>query len=369
MTRPSGNKRALIIGVTGQDGSYLAEHLLAEGYDVWGLVRGQANVHLTRLRQQIPDLKLIFGDLLDQGSLVAAVGSVQPDEVYNLGAISFVPISWQQADLTTEITGVGVLRILEAIRVVSGISASTAAPTGQIRFYQASSSEMFGKVQVTPQDEATPFHPRSPYGVAKVYGHFITQNYRESYGMHAVSGILFNHESPRRGAEFVTRKITLGVARIAHGLADELTLGNLDSRRDWGFAGDYVRAMHLMLQQGEPTDYVIGTGIMHSVRDLVEAAFTCVGLDWEKYVKVDPAMIRPAEVDVLCANPDRARTELGWTPQVSFSELVEMMVNADLESVRASQSGSGHALRRGTVPPADPLRGERSPALQAATGH
>ncbi len=333
MARPTGNKRALIVGVTGQDGSYVAEHLLAEGYDVWGLVRGQANVHLPRLRLQVPDLKILFGDLLDQGSLVSAVGEIQPDEVYNLGAISFVPISWQQADLTTEITGVGVLRILEAIRVVSGIHGSTTQSTGQIRFYQASSSEMFGKVRVTPQDEMTPFHPRSPYGVAKVYGHFIPQNYREAYGMHAVSGILFNHESPRRGTEFVSRKITLGVARIAHGLTDELKLGNLDSQRDWGFAGDYVRAMHLMLQREQPTDYVIGTGEVHTVRDLVEAAFGCVGLDWEKYVTVDPTLIRRAEVDVLCANPARAREELGWTPQVPFHQLVEMMVNADLALV------------------------------------
>jgi GDPmannose 4,6-dehydratase len=336
MARSGSSRRALISGVTGQDGSYLAEHLLSEGYEVWGLVRGQANGHLPRLRQALPDLKIVFGDLLDQGSLVSAVGQVQPDEVYNLGAISYVPISWQQADLTTEITGVGVLRMLEAIRAVSGIHSSTATPTGQIRFYQASSSEMFGKVAVTPQDETTQFHPRSPYGVAKTYGHFITQNYRESYGMHAVSGILFNHESPRRGAEFVTRKVSLAVARIAHGLADELQLGNLDSQRDWGFAGDYVRAMHLMVQQDQPTDYVIGTGEMHSVRELVQAAFDCVGLDWEKYVVVDSSLIRPAEVDVLCANPTRAREELGWTPSVTFSQLVTMMVDADLATVAAA---------------------------------
>ena len=335
MTRPSGNKRALISGVTGQDGAYLAEHLLAEGYEVWGLVRGQANGHLPRLRQEIPEIKVVFGDLLDQGSLVSAVDRVQPDEVYNLGAISFVPISWQQADLTTEITGVGVLRMLEAIRVVSGIHGSAAAPAGQIRFYQASSSEMFGNAKVTPQDETTQFHPRSPYGVAKAYGHFITQNYRESYGMHAVSGILFNHESPRRGEQFVSRKITLGVARIARGLTDELRLGNLDSRRDWGFAGDYVRAMHLMLQREQPTDYVIGTGETRTVLDLVTTAFACVGMDWEKYVTVDLDLIRPAEVDVLCANSSRARAELGWTPKVSFTDLVEMMVDADLASVAA----------------------------------
>ncbi len=324
-------RRALITGITGQDGSYLAEHLLAEGYEVWGLVRGQANPRASRVRRLLQDLHLVRGDLLDQGSLISAVEKVQPDEVYNLGAISFVPMSWEQAELTAEVTGMGVLRMLEAIRVCSGISSSrTAAGSGQIRFYQASSSEMFGQVRETPQTESTPFHPRSPYGVAKTYGHFLTQNYRESYGMFAVSGILFNHESPRRGAEFVTRKVTLGVARIKLGLAAELRLGNLSARRDWGYAGDYVRAMHLMLQAGTPEDYVIGTGYTQSVRELVEAAFTAAGLDWEQYVVCDQALHRPAEVDLLCADPKKARSQLGWEPTVPFGELVSMMVESDL---------------------------------------
>ncbi|ETK31924.1 GDP-mannose 4,6-dehydratase [Microbispora sp. ATCC PTA-5024] len=323
-------KRALLTGITGQDGSYLAEHLLSEGYEVWGLVRGQANPRVPRVRKLLQDVRLVRGDLLDQGSLISAVEKVQPDEVYNLGAISFVPMSWEQAELTAEVTGMGVLRMLEAIRVCSGITASRGSAAGQIRFYQASSSEMFGQVRETPQTERTPFHPRSPYGVAKAYGHFLTQNYRESYGMFAVSGILFNHESPRRGAEFVTRKVSLGVARIKLGMAGELRLGNLEARRDWGFAGDFVRAMHLMLTAAEPEDYVIGTGRTHSVRELVEAAFGAAGLDWERYVVCDPELHRPAEVDLLCADPKKARTQLGWEPTVSFEELVATMVESDL---------------------------------------
>ncbi|WP_345357862.1 GDP-mannose 4,6-dehydratase [Actinoallomurus liliacearum] len=322
--------RALITGITGQDGSYLAEHLLEQGYEVWGLVRGQANPHVSRLRKHIGDVRLAYGDLLDQGSLISAVEKVRPDEVYNLGAISFVPISWQQAEITAEVTGMGVLRMLEAIRVVSGISGSRTPGGGQIRFYQASSSEMFGQVRETPQNERTPFHPRSPYGVAKTYGHFITQNYRESYGMFAVSGILFNHESPRRGAEFVTRKISLGVARIKLGLARELRLGNLEARRDWGYAGDYVQAMRLMLAQDTPEDYVIGTGRTQSVRELVELAFSTAGLDWRDHVAADPGLTRPAEVDLLCGDPKKARDQLGWEPGVSFEELVAMMVESDL---------------------------------------
>ncbi|MCT9931311.1 GDP-mannose 4,6-dehydratase [Planotetraspora sp. A-T 1434] len=323
-------RRALLTGITGQDGSYLAEHLLSEGYEVWGLVRGQANPRVPRVRKLLQDVQLVRGDLLDQGSLISAVEKVQPDEVYNLGAISFVPMSWEQAELTAEVTGMGVLRMLEAIRVCSGITASRGSASGQIRFYQASSSEMFGQVRETPQTERTPFHPRSPYGVAKAYGHFLTQNYRESYGMYAVSGILFNHESPRRGAEFVTRKVTLGVARIKLGMATELRLGNLEARRDWGYAGDFVRAMHLMLRAAEPEDYVIGTGRTQSVRELAEAAFGAAGLDWEQYVVCDQALHRPAEVDLLCADPKKARTQLGWEPTVSFEELVAMMVEADL---------------------------------------
>ena len=327
-------RRALITGITGQDGSYLAEHLLEQGYEVWGLARGQANPRVSRMRKLLSDVQVVRGDLLDQGSLISAVERVQPDEVYNLGAISFVPMSWEQAELTAEVTGMGVLRMLEAIRVCSGVSRGGSASGGQIRFYQASSSEMFGQVTETPQNERTAFHPRSPYGVAKAYGHFLTQNYRESYGMFAVSGILFNHESPRRGAEFVTRKVSLGVARIKLGLADELRLGNLEARRDWGFAGDYVKAMHLMLQADHPEDYVIGTGTMKSVRELVEAAFSAAGLDWERYVVTDHTLHRPAEVDLLCADPKKARAQLGWEPKVSFDELVAMMVESDLRLLR-----------------------------------
>ncbi|MEV5378205.1 GDP-mannose 4,6-dehydratase [Streptosporangium nondiastaticum] len=326
------SKRALITGITGQDGSYLAEHLLAEGYQVWGLTRGQANPRKDRVAKLIPDLSFVDGDLMDQGSLVSAVDLVQPDEVYNLGAVSFVPMSWVQPELVTEVNGTGVLRMLEAIRMVSGLGKSAGGGDGHghIRFYQASSSEMFGKVVESPQSERTSFHPRSPYGVAKAYGHYITQNYRESYGVFGVSGILFNHESPRRGAEFVTRKISLAVAQIKLGLQEKLLLGNLDAVRDWGFAGDYVRAMHLMLQQDAPRDYVVGTGRMHSVRDAARIAFGAAGLDWEEHVVVDPALVRPAEVETLCADYGDARGELGWEPEVGFEELMRMMVESDL---------------------------------------
>ncbi|MEV0569502.1 GDP-mannose 4,6-dehydratase [Dactylosporangium sp. NPDC050588] len=331
------SRRALITGITGQDGSYLAEHLLELGYEVWGLVRGQANPRLSRVSRLVHDLRFVEGDLLDQSSLIAAIDRVQPDEVYNLGAISYVPLSWQQAELTGEVTGLGVLRVLEALRVVSGVGSSSSAASRQVRFYQASSSEMFGKVVETPQSETTVFHPRSPYGVAKAYGHFITRNYRESFGMYAVSGILFNHESPRRGLEFVTRKISHTVAKIKLGLANELKLGNLDARRDWGFAGDYVSAMHLMLQQEEPRDYVVGTGIMHSVRDAVRIAFGAVDLDWSQYVVVDEEFVRPAEVETLCADPTRAREDLGWQPRLKFEELMTMMVEADLAHLTRAQ--------------------------------
>jgi len=326
------SKRALITGITGQDGSYLAEYLLEQGYEVWGMVRGQENPKISAIQALIPDLQLVGGDLLDQGSLISALETVQPDEVYNLGAISFVPVSWSQAELTAEVTGVGVLRMLEAVRIVSGVG-RFGASSGQstIRFYQASSSEMFGKVRQTPQNELTPFHPRSPYGVAKCYGHYITQNHRESYGLFAVSGILFNHESPRRGVEFVSRKITLSAARIKLGLDSELRLGNLDAQRDWGFAGDYVRAMHMMLQAPEAEDYVVGMGETRSVRELVELAFAAVDLDWEQYVRTDSRFVRPAEVDVLKADPSKVREQLGWKPTVSFEELVQMMVDADLQ--------------------------------------
>ncbi|SEG84020.1 GDPmannose 4,6-dehydratase [Thermomonospora echinospora] len=300
------------------------------------MVRGQANPHVSRLRKHVGDVQITTGDLLDQGSLISAVERVQPDEVYNLGAISYVPMSWQQAELTAEVTGMGVLRMLEAIRVVSGVGQSRTPGAGQIRFYQASSSEMFGMVRETPQNEKTPFHPRSPYGVAKTYGHYITQNYRESYGMFAVSGILFNHESPRRGAEFVTRKVSLGVARIKLGLATELRMGNLEARRDWGYAGDYARAMRLMVNQERPEDYVIGTGRTQSVRELVELAFGSVGLNWQDHVVLDSRYTRPAEVDLLCADPKKAREQLGWEPEVGFEELVAMMVESDLRLLSRS---------------------------------
>jgi GDPmannose 4,6-dehydratase len=323
-------KRTLITGITGQDGTYLAEHLQRLGYEVWGLVRGQANPRVSQLRKLLGDVRIVQGDLLDQSSLISAMQQVQPDEVYNLGAISYVPLSWQQAEITAEVTGMGVLRMLEAIRVVSGINGSQGTPPGQIRFYQASSSEMFGQVSDATQNEESPFHPRSPYGVAKVYGHYITQNYRESYGMYAVSGILFNHESPRRGTEFVTRKVSRAVARIKLGMQEKLHLGNLEARRDWGYAGDYVRAMHLMLQHDKPGDYVIGTGCTRSVEDLVELAFAVVNLDWREHVVTDPAFTRPAEVSMLCADAKKAREQLGWEPTMSFQELITTMVESDL---------------------------------------
>jgi len=313
-------KTALITGINGQDGSYLAEHLLAHDYKVFGLVRRTSIRNLERVSHLLEQIELLNGDLLDQNSLINAVAEAQPDEIYNLAAQSFVPASFSQPVLTGEFTALGVTRMLEAIRIVNS----------RIRFYQASSSEMFGKVQSVPQDEDTKFHPRSPYGVAKLYGHWITVNFRESYGMYAVSGILFNHESPRRGTEFVTRKITLAAARIAAGRQKELRLGNLDARRDWGFTGDFVEAMRLMLQQAEPKDYVIGTGETHTVQDFVQASFDHVGLDWRKHVVIDPKLVRPAEVDLLISNPRRAREDLGWTPKVSFNELVRMMVNADV---------------------------------------
>jgi GDPmannose 4,6-dehydratase len=319
----SAARRALITGVTGQDGSYLAELLLEKGYEVYGMTRRASTENLERIAHLADRIVLIQGDLLDQSSLDAALRQAQPQEVYNLAAQSFVPTSWNQPVLTAEFTAVGVTRVLEAIRAVDP----------EIRIYQASSSEMFGKVREVPQTELTPFHPRSPYGVAKVYGHHITVNYRESYDLFAVSGILFNHESPRRGLEFVTRKISHGVARIKHGLAEELRLGNLDARRDWGFAGDYVEAMWLMLQQDEPSDYVVATGEEHSVREFVEIAFERVGLDPERHVVVDPRFLRPAEVDHLVGDASKARRELEWSPRTSFRELVELMVDADAERV------------------------------------
>ncbi|MCL4814926.1 MAG: GDP-mannose 4,6-dehydratase, partial [Vicinamibacteraceae bacterium] len=319
-------KRALITGITGQDGSYLAELLLAEGYEVWGIVRRLSAPNDWRIQHLVDRITLLQADLLDQLSLIKAVDQVRPHEFYNLAAMSFVPASWDQPMLTGEFNSQGVTRCLEAIRQVDPA----------IRFYQASSSEMFGKVREVPQSELTPFYPRSPYGVSKVFGHYITVNYRESYNLFAVSGILFNHESPRRGLEFVTRKVTDGVARIKQGLQDELRLGNLDARRDWGFAGDYVRAMWLMLQQDEPDDYVVAMGVDHSVRELVEIAFSHAGLDWEQHVRIDPAFLRPAEVDHLIGNPAKARERLGWESSVDFKGLVQMMVDADLERVAAT---------------------------------
>ena len=317
-------RRALVTGLTGQDGSYLAELLLEKGYEVFGVTRRTSSHRHERIAHLEDRVQLISADLLDQSSLVAALAEARPHEVYNLAAQSFVPTSWAQPVLTAEFTAVGVTRLLEAIRSVD---------LG-IRFYQASSSEMFGKARQVPQSEETPFHPRSPYGVAKCYGHWITVNYRESYGLFACSGILFNHESPRRGLEFVTRKVSDGVARIALGLASELRLGNLDAKRDWGFAGDYVEAMWLMLQQPTPDDYVIATGETHSVRELVEIAFAHVGLDWQRHVVVDPRFVRPAEVDLLLGDASKARDRLGWKPRVSFRELVERMVDADLARLR-----------------------------------
>ena len=324
---------ALITGITGQDGSYLAEHLLSQGYAVYGLVRGQANPKRPLVEAMLPDIRVVEGDLLDQTSLINAMQEAKPDEVYNLGAISFVALSWKQAELTGEITGLGVLRMLEAIRIVTGATPSRSGSAQGVKFYQASSSEMFGKVRESPQSEATPFYPRSPYGVAKVYGHYITVNYRESHNIYACSGILFNHESPRRGPEFVTRKITLGAANIKLGKQQELVLGNMDSKRDWGFAGDYVRAMHLMLQQPEPDDYVIGTGQTYSIRDCADLAFKAVGLNFEDYVRMnDPQFMRPAEVDTLLADPTKAREKLGWQPTVTFPELIQMMAESDLQN-------------------------------------
>jgi GDPmannose 4,6-dehydratase len=320
------DKRALITGITGQDGSYLAEFLLEKGYEVHGMVRRSSTENFDRIAHLVDRIGLVQADLLDPTSLVEALEETGPTELYNLGAQSFVPTSWKQPVLTAEFTAVGVTRMLEAIRRVDP----------GIRFYQASSSEMFGKVREVPQTERTPFYPRSPYGVAKAYGHFITVNYRESYGLYAVSGILFNHESPRRGLEFVTRKVSDGVARIKLGLADELSLGNLEAQRDWGFAGDYVGAMWLMLQQDEADDYVIATGQEHSVGEVVDIAFAHVGLDAGPYVKTDPKFLRPAEVDHLVGDASKAREKLGWEPRVSFQELVEMMVDADLERVSAT---------------------------------
>jgi GDPmannose 4,6-dehydratase len=318
-------RTALITGVTGQDGSYLAEFLLENGYEVWGMMRRASTENVERIAHLTDRIKLVQGDLLDQLSLNHVLEQARPDEVYNFAAQSFVPTSWRQPVLTAEFTAVGVTRMLEAVRAVDP----------SIRFYQASSSEMFGQAAESPQSETTPFHPRSPYGVAKVYAHFATLNYRESYDLFAVSGILFNHESPRRGIEFVTRKISDGVARIKLGLASELRLGNLEAKRDWGFAGEYVVATWLMLQQDEPRDYVIATGVQHSVREFVEAAFEHVGLEPDPYVVIDPELIRPAEVDELVGDSSRARAELGWEPRVSFRELVAMMVDADVARLAA----------------------------------
>jgi GDPmannose 4,6-dehydratase len=314
-------KRALITGITGQDGSYLAELLLEKGYEVHGIVRRSSTETFDRIAHLSGKVHLHQADLLDQYSLIDVMKVSNPDEVYNLAAQSFVPTSWKQPCLTSEFTAIGVTRVLEAIRLLG---------PDRIKFYQASSSEMFGKVQEVPQREETPFYPRSPYGVAKVYGHWITVNYRESYNMFCCSGILFNHESERRGREFVTRKVTDGVARIKLGMASELRLGNLDAKRDWGFAGDYVRAMWRMLQQPKPDDYVVATGETHTVRRLVELAFAAAGLDWQKHVRIDPALVRPAEVDLLIGDPSKAKRLLGWKPEVSFEQLVERMVKADL---------------------------------------
>jgi GDPmannose 4,6-dehydratase len=326
-------KRALITGITGQDGSYLAELLLEQGYEVVGVTRRTSAPNLWRVQHLLDRIEIRPGDLLDQLSLIKVLSDVRPTEVYNLAAMSFVPASWDQPMLTGEFNAQGVTRVLEAVRHVD--------PT--IRIYQASSSEMYGKVRETPQTELTPFYPRSPYGVSKVYAHYITVNYRESYNLFAVSGILFNHESPRRGLEFVTRKVTDGVARIKAGLTDTLALGNLDARRDWGFAGDYVQAMWLMLQQDDADDYVIATGETHSVGDLVEVAFSHAGLDWKKHVKLDPAFLRPAEVDLLIGDASKAKDQLGWKPHVSFEQLVTMMVEADLE-----RHSSGNAVAAST---------------------
>ena len=322
-------KRALITGITGQDGQYLAEFLKSKGYDVFGLVAGQANPRLDDMVEHFPYIEPLSGDLRDLSSLIAAVEWAQPDEVYNLGAISFVALSFKQPELTAEVTGLGVLRMLEAIRVVGGMA------NNPIRFYQASSSEMFGKVREVPQNEETPFHPRSPYGVAKVFGHNITVNYREAYGIHACSGILFNHESERRGPEFITRKISKSVARIKLGLQEKLSLGTLETRRDWGYAPEYVQAMWLMLQQPEPEDYVIATGETHTGQEFLERAFEHAGIeDWGRFVESDPRMLRPAEVDHLIGDASKAKEKLGWEPKVRFPDLVKIMVDADLKAER-----------------------------------
>ena len=326
-------KRALVTGLTGQDGSYMAELLLEKGYKVYGLIRRSSHEPFDRILHLLDKVQLIDADLTDQTSLDEAVKVSQPDEVYNLAAQSFVPVSWKQPVLTGNITGLGVTRILEAIRRVKP----------DAKFYQASSSEMFGKVLETPQTERTPFYPRSPYGVAKVYGHYLTVNYRESYKMFATSGICFNHESPRRGLEFVTRKVSYNVAKIKLGLAKELMMGNLDAHRDWGFAGDYVEAMWLMLQHDKPEDFVIATGEAHSVRDFVRIAFESVDLDYERYVKLDPQFLRPAEVDHLIGDPAKAKKVLGWKPKVSFDQLVEMMVKSDLELLKSGKESTAEA--------------------------
>jgi GDPmannose 4,6-dehydratase len=329
------SKRALITGISGQDGSYLADLLLEKGYEVFGLTRRLSAANYWRIEHILDRLTLIPGDLLDQLSLIRVLERVQPNELYNLAAMSFVPASWDQPMLTGEFNSQGVTRILEAVRVVDP----------SIRLYQASSSEMFGKVREVPQKETTPFYPRSPYGVSKVFAHCITVNYRESYGLFAVSGILFNHESPRRGLEFVTRKVSDGVARIKHGLAKELRLGNLRAHRDWGFAGDYVRAMWQMVQQDEADDYVIATGESHSVQDLVEIAFNCAGLDWERYVIEDPSLFRPAEVDHLIGDASKARAKFGWQPTTDFRGLIQMMVQADMDRIERMKT-SGVALQK-----------------------
>jgi len=318
------NKRALITGITGQDGSYLAEFLLEKGYDVYGMVRRTSTIHYPRIQHIQDQITLVQGDLMDQTSLTDAIREIQPVEVYNLAAQSFVPTSWNQPTFTGEITGLGVTRMLDAVRAVNP----------EIRFYQASSSEMFGKVREVPQSEETPFYPRSPYGVAKVYGHWITVNYRESYNMYTCSGILFNHESPRRGIEFVTRKVSYTVAKIKLGLADELRIGNLDAQRDWGFAGDYVQAMWMMLQQDKGDDYVVATGKTHTVERLLEVAFGCVDLDWKQYTVQDPKFMRPAEVDLLIGDPGKAHAKLGWEPAVTFEELIQMMVESDIDMLK-----------------------------------
>jgi GDPmannose 4,6-dehydratase len=333
-------KRAIVSGITGQDGSYLAELLVEKGYEVTGIVRRSSSPNMWRIEHLLDRLTLRAADLLDQLSLVRVIQDVKPHEFYNLAAQSFVPASWDQPLLTGDYNSMGVTRLLEAVRQVDP----------SIRLYQASSSEMYGRVREVPQTETTPFYPRSPYGVSKVFGHYITVNYRESYDMFAVSGILFNHESPRRGLEFVTRKVTDGVARIKVGKANALKLGNLDAQRDWGFAGDYVRAMWLMLQQDAPDDYVVATGVSHSVQQLVETAFGHAGLDWKKYVQTDPALLRPAEVDHLIGDPAKAKTRLGWQPSVTFEQLIAMMVDADIErhseAISPASVGAGREFRR-----------------------